>query len=208
VRSSLGLILLLATTLVLASAHAQTADDIASLRTQAVRAFAEGKYAEAAKQQQNLVRLLEPLDRTAGKPGKATAQALGVFAYYALFARRFPEALAASRRGRSLDDDEVWIDSNRAHALMYLGREKEARQLYLAHRNKRMPSGLLWQDDIEDDFVKLTNAGIGHAAMPRMMQALGIKQPRGAFERALPSRFAQVWRPCQPVNATQRQLSV
>jgi tetratricopeptide (TPR) repeat protein len=124
------------------------------------------------------------LDRTAGKPCKATAQALGVFAYYAIFARRFQEALGASRRGRSLDDDEVWIDSNRAHALMYLGREKEALHLYLAHRNKRMASGLLWQDDIEDDFVRLTDAGIGHAAMPRMMQALGIKQVRGAFERA------------------------
>ena len=66
-RSSLGLILLLATTLVLASAHAQTADDIASLRTQAERAFAEGKYADAARQQQNLADDAEECKRSTSK---------------------------------------------------------------------------------------------------------------------------------------------
>src|SRR5262249_45039487 len=114
--------------------------------------------------QQKVVAATEKAERaSAGKAGAATAQALGGLAYYAVFARRYEEALAASERARKLAPNEIWIETNRAHALRLSGRRKEARKLYQTHRGKRLlASGAFWEDEIEDDFIKLTDAGMGH----------------------------------------------
>jgi hypothetical protein len=58
--------------------------------------------------------------KSAGKPGADTAGALGNVSWHALFAREFKKALAASERARALAPDVVWIDANRAHALMLI----------------------------------------------------------------------------------------
>ena len=61
-----------------------------------------------------------------GKPGKETAEALNDVAWYALFAREFTKALTVADRAHALLPDDLAIETNRAHALMFLGREEEA----------------------------------------------------------------------------------
>ena len=57
-------------------------------------------------------------------------------AWYALFAREFTKALTVADRAHALLPDNLTIETNRAHALMFLGRGEEAKALYLAHKGK------------------------------------------------------------------------
>jgi hypothetical protein len=56
-----------------------------------------------------------------GKPGAETAQELKDVAWYALFAREFTKALTVADRAHALLPDDLGIETNRAHALMFLG---------------------------------------------------------------------------------------
>ena len=117
--------------------------------------------------QRKLVREIEKAERAAaGKSGEKTANDLGNPAEYALDVRKFSKALTAAERAQALVPDLLWIDSNRAHALLFLGRRVEARALYLAHRGKQIPENdnKVWEDVIDEDFDALRAAGIEHTA--------------------------------------------
>ena len=102
-----------------------------------------------------------------GKPGKETAQALDDMAWYALFAREFTKALTAAERAHALLPDHLTIETNRAHALMFLGRRKESKALYLAHKGERISEddSRLWERAIADDFAEFRKAGLTHPMM-------------------------------------------
>jgi hypothetical protein len=164
----------------LAAAWAQTADDLAKLQQQAGQLFAAGKYAEALAARRTVAAGVEKAERSrAGRPGEATADALNFLSWYALFARAPAEALGASERAHKLAPDSLVIDTNRAHALLLLGRTHLARALYLAHKGKRMSPGFdqTWEDGIVDDFDALRAAGIVHKAFPGITAELGVKSP-------------------------------
>src|SRR5208337_4900888 len=54
--------------------------------------------------------------------------------------------------------------TNRAHALMFLGRDAEARALYLAHKGEPL-NGKTWEQVIADDFGLLRKAGLANPLM-------------------------------------------
>jgi len=103
------------------------------------------------------------------------AQALGSLAWYALLAREPADALSAAERALAIDPSLLWIEINRAHALMYLGRAEEARALFLAHKDKAiLGNNKIWQQSVGADFAKLRKAGIEHQQMTEIEVALGI----------------------------------
>jgi uncharacterized protein len=111
-----------------------------------------------------------------GKPGKETAQALKGLAWRALFAREFTQALSAADRAHALLPDNLSIQTNRAHALMFLGRTEESEALYLAHKNQPMSAddSRSWERVIAKDFADLRNAGISRPMMDDIEQKLGV----------------------------------
>lgn len=101
-----------------------------------------------------------------GKPGADTASELGNLAWDAILAQLFDRALAASERAIGLAPDEVWIETNRAHALMFLGRTDDARSVYLRYLGvKNVQSGKPWEVVILDDFTALRRAGLSNPLM-------------------------------------------
>jgi predicted Zn-dependent protease len=104
------------------------------------------------------------------------AGADGDLAFIALFARDFAQALNAATRALAAQPDSLWIATNRAHALMFLGRAEEAREVYLIHKNKRIPQNenKTWQQVIAEDFAELRKAGLDHPQMLEIEAALGI----------------------------------
>ena len=62
-----------------------------------------------------------------------------------LLAREFDKSLEASERALQLAPRMLWIAANRAHALMFLGRAKEAREAYLEQKGQRLRTGSLWR---------------------------------------------------------------
>lgn len=112
-----------------------------------------------------------------GKPGKRSAGALANLSWHAILARKFPEALAAADRSITLDpSDRLVPETNRAHALMMLGRTAEAKAAYLANKGKPL-QGKTWELVIADDFATLRKAGIESPLMPEIDAALNPPTP-------------------------------
>jgi hypothetical protein len=73
----------------------------------------------------------------------------------------FVTALEAADQTISLAPDEIWVYTNRAHALMFLGHLEEARQLYLKYRGtKDIGGGKSWETAILEDFTEFRKAGL------------------------------------------------
>jgi TPR repeat protein len=138
-----------------------------------------GRYAEALKLQEALAVKVEEAETTReGKPGKGTAEALYSVAWHALFAREFTKALTAADRVHALLPDARNFEINRAHALMFLKRGKEAKALYLAHKGKPLSEQdtQLWESAIAEDFAEFRKAGLTHRMMADIEKELGVSR--------------------------------
>ncbi len=121
---------------------------------------------------------VDALSAFSGKPGAETVGALGNYAFYAVFARQFDEALAASDRALALDPDQLWIATNRAHALMFLGRAEAARAAFLEHKGKPIPNNenKPWEQVILEDFAAFEQGGLTHPQMAEIKALLSAPQ--------------------------------
>jgi tetratricopeptide (TPR) repeat protein len=91
---------------------------------------------------------------------------IGGVAYNFLFTHDFAKALAAADEAISLAPDKIVFYTNRAHALMFLGREDEARALYLQYRGTQNVLGeKSWETCILEDFANLRKAGLTNPLM-------------------------------------------
>jgi hypothetical protein len=82
-------------------------------------------------------------------------------AYHFVAARDFARALDAADQAISLAPAKTWLHSNRAHALMFLGRVEEARVLYLNYRGEKdVVDGKSWETAILEDFAEWRKIGL------------------------------------------------
>jgi hypothetical protein len=135
-----------------------------------------GHYAQALQLQEALAAKVEAGEtKREGKPGEETAQALGGLTWRALFAKAFTKALTAADRAHALLPHNLMIESNRAHALMFLERGKESKAIYLAYKGKPMSQqdAKLWERVIAEDFAELRKAGLAHPMMAEIEKELG-----------------------------------
>ena len=145
---------------------------------QAQAAFDVGQPSKAAAAQAKLAGAVEKAEREkAGRPGPRTASALGALSWYRLFARDFKGALAASERAGGLAPDPIYA-TNRAHALMFLGRAREAKWLHQMYKGQPVQKdGKLWEAAILDDFKEFGKRGLKHAQMAEIEALLAPAAP-------------------------------
>jgi TPR repeat protein len=135
-----------------------------------------GHYAQALQLQEALAAKQEAAE-TKRNPGEETARAFKGVAWYALFAREFTKALTASDRAHAaLLANDLGIEANRAHALMFLGHGNESKALYLAHKGKPVSwrDRKLWERAIVEDFAQFRKAGLTHPMMAEIEKELGV----------------------------------
>lgn len=140
-------------------------------------ATAAGRYGEALKSQTSRTeRIVAAETKENGKPGEQTAGALLSQSWSALLAREYAQALAAGDRAIELSLGSLHIDTNRAHALLFLDRGAEAKALYLAHKGKPITSEdkRTWEEVISEDFAELRKAGLTHPMMAEIEKELSI----------------------------------
>jgi tetratricopeptide (TPR) repeat protein len=87
------------------------------------------------------------------------ARSLGSQSWYFLFARRPAQALEAAEEALRLAPTETWIQTNRAHALLLLGRTAEAEVVYREWRG-RMIEGGTWESVVRTDVELLASKGM------------------------------------------------
>ncbi|MGO9459997.1 MAG: hypothetical protein ACLPWS_18850 [Rhodomicrobium sp.] len=142
------------------------------------KAAVEAKdFGKAAALQAKLAAESEKAEREkAGKPGPAAASELFALSWYRLFARDFRGALAASDRALAIEPERIVHATNKAHALMFLGRAKAARALYLRYKGQRVAKdGKLWEEAILDDFKEFEKRGLKHRQMAEIEVLLAGK---------------------------------
>jgi tetratricopeptide (TPR) repeat protein len=103
------------------------------------------------------------------------AERMGGLAFNLLLARKFEKSLDASDRAIAAEPGLVWLVTNRAHALMFLGRVDEARALYRAHRGEKTQDDKIWEDDIREDFAELRKAGLTNPLMDEIERTFAKK---------------------------------
>jgi tetratricopeptide (TPR) repeat protein len=95
-----------------------------------------------------------------------TVHRIGGLAHNFILARDFARALEAADQSISVAPNEVWLYTNRAHALMFVGQVDEARALYLQYRGEKKVQGeKSWETVILEDFAELRKAGLTHPLM-------------------------------------------
>ena len=138
-----------------------------------------GRYDEALRIEETLAAKVEA-DETKheGKPGDETAGELTSVEWYALLAKDFTKALTIADRAHALFPDSLLIETNRAHALMFMGNDEEAKVLYLAHKGEPVAGsgGELWEQAIAEDFAKFRKAGLTHPMMADVEKELDISR--------------------------------
>jgi TPR repeat protein len=137
-----------------------------------------GRYDEALQRQEVFAAKVEAVEtKRDGKPGSETASALNDVAWYALFAKEFTKALTVAERGHALFPDNLSIETNRAHALMFIGHGEEAKALHLAHKGEVFKSqNQLWEQSIAEDFANFRKAGLTSPMMADIEKELGVSR--------------------------------
>jgi tetratricopeptide (TPR) repeat protein len=90
---------------------------------------------------------------------------LGGYAFAKLQNREYSDALALSDEATALAPDQLWLLSNKAHALMFLGRSEQARKIYIEHVGEAVSGGEKWERTILDDFATFKKLGMNNPEM-------------------------------------------
>jgi TPR repeat protein len=111
----------------------------------------------------------------ADKSGPETALGLESVARSVLQAKEFTKALILADRAHALLPDSLAIDVVRAHALMFMGQNEEAKVFYLAHKGEPVSEAdnKLWEQVIAEDFAKFRKAGLTSPMMADVEKELG-----------------------------------
>ena len=100
-----------------------------------------------------------PNDASAKTKMQASASELGGLSYQLALAGDFATALKAADDALEVMPDQVWIQANRAHALLFLGHPDKAREIYLRYRGQKTNGDRLWDADLRADFTDLRKHG-------------------------------------------------
>jgi hypothetical protein len=84
---------------------------------------------------------------------------LNSLSFEALFVGKYEISLAAADEALGIDPGDLMPVTNRAHALMYLGRIDEARDLYKKYMGQSIRPGSVWDREILNDFRQLIDVG-------------------------------------------------
>jgi tetratricopeptide (TPR) repeat protein len=137
-----------------------------------------GKLEEALKVDRQGLAVAQRV--AAANPGNATRQRelqsriqrISNLAYRFVLAHEFGRALETADEAIALQPDDIWLQVNRSHALMLVGRVDEARALYLVHRGEKdTRRGESWQTIVLKDFAEMRNAGLAHPLMDEIEAA-------------------------------------
>jgi len=97
-------------------------------------------------------------------------ESIGTLSYKLILAHDFSKALEVSDFAISIALKLTWLYTNRAHALMFLGRVDEAREVYLQHRGEKTLNDKPWEAAIAEDFTQFRSAGLTNPLMDEIQK--------------------------------------
>jgi tetratricopeptide (TPR) repeat protein len=147
----------------------------AEKKEEALKDMASAKAASDAKQFPQALALLNMAVDAQSHAGRddalkeQVAEALGVLSFDAVLSGDDKVSLEAAEQALALDEHLDWVEGNRAHALMFLGRLDEARSVYRRERGSKVNDGT-FEASVRDDYVALRKAGRNHPLMDEILK--------------------------------------
>lgn len=114
----------------------------ADLRKQAQSLQIAGKYGEAI----SILKIIS-------NDGKATALDYNSLGYCYMLTKQYDRAINSLKTGAELDDTELLIKLNLAHAYLINDQFKTAKSIYKKHQNQNVTDSLGWVEKIKLDFA-------------------------------------------------------
>ena len=187
-----------------ASAQGLSGNEVKAFQDRATALYDEGRYAQALAVAEEWAKAAEKSEGK--KPGAATATALGNVAWHALFAKRPNRALSASERAMALQPDVLWIETNRAHALLLLGRTKLAVAAYIAHKAETLPDNSKWDDAILKDFGEFRKRKLDRSHLRQVEEALAAAPDSREVLNQTATKLASAGKYAEAVPLAERYL--
>ncbi len=80
--------------------------------------------------------------------------------YYLLFQKQYLKAIKYLKKGEEMDDTEILIKGNLAHAYLLNGDTEKAKEIYLKYKGQNVNNNFSWEDMVIYDFNTFEKAGL------------------------------------------------
>ena len=133
----------------------------ADLRNQASLLIKKGKYGDAIEKLRVIV-----------NDGKATVLDYSAIGNCYLLTKQYGKALKYLKEGEKLDNTELLLQLNLAHAYLLNDNYKEAKKIYKKYQNQNVTDSLSWVQKTEQDFKAFQKAGIQSEDFERVLKLI------------------------------------
>lgn len=121
----------------------------------------KGKYGEA-------ITTLIPLINS----GKATVYDYDAIGTYYIYTKQYDKAIKFLKTGEMLDDSELLLKLNLAHAYLLSDNYKEAKSIYKKYELQNVTDSLSWKEKIKLDFEAFQKAGLSSDDFKKVLRIL------------------------------------
>ena len=129
------------------------------LRNQASDLAKQGKYGDAISKLQSIV-----------VDGKATVLDYNALGYAYIITKQYGKAIKFLKQGEMLDNSELLLQLNLAHAYLLNKDFKSAKSIYKKYQSQNVTDGLGWTQKVKIDFETFEKAGLPNADFERVLR--------------------------------------
>ena len=132
-----------------------------NLRTQASNFVKKGDYGNAIAQYNAII-----------NEGKATALDYNALGYIYILTKQYGKAIKSLKEGEKLDNTELLVKLNLAHAYLLNDEFRNAKTIYKEYQTQNVTDSLSWIQKAKDDFVAFKKAGLPSGDFERVLKLL------------------------------------
>ena len=129
------------------------------LRNQASDLAKQGKYGDAISKLQSIV-----------ADGKATVLDYNALGYAYIITKQYGKAIKFLKQGEMLDNSELLLQLNLAHAYLLNKDFKSAKSIYKKYQSQNVTDGLGWTQKVKLDFETFKKAGLPNADFEKTLR--------------------------------------
>ena len=118
-------------------------------RTEAVQLARQGNYGDAIE---ILIYIINN--------GNSTIDDYNKIGFYYIFTKQYLKAIKYLKEGEKMDETELLIKGNLAHAYLFNGDIELAKSIYAKYKNQNVTSSMSWVDMVKSDFKDFEKAGL------------------------------------------------
>lgn len=104
--------------------------------------------------------------------GKATALDYGAIGFNYILTKQYGKAIKFLKEGEKLDETELLVKLNLAHAYLLNDEYRNAKTIYKEYRSQNVTSNLSWNQKIKQDFILFQKAGLPSGDFERVVRLI------------------------------------